>query len=76
MSNRPRHFKIPEMYHWQKIYIVDNNTRALQLKNHSKIVTHNFIEDCFNEKKRFPWRRYALDIKDKSEPESVLWQYL
>lgn len=32
MSNRPRHFKIPEMYHWQKIYIVDNNTRALDKK--------------------------------------------
>lgn len=30
-----------------------NTPKHQQLKNHSKIVTHNFIEDCFNEKKRY-----------------------
>lgn len=30
-----------------------NTPKHQQLKNYSKIVTHNFIEDCFNEKKRY-----------------------
>ncbi|KZC09504.1 PREDICTED: DNA repair protein XRCC1 [Dufourea novaeangliae] len=47
-----------------------NTPKYQQLKGHSKIVSHTFIEDCFNEKKRFPWRRYALDSKDKAESES------
>ncbi|OAD60324.1 28S ribosomal protein S30, mitochondrial [Eufriesea mexicana] len=32
MSNRPRHYKQPEIYHWQKIYLIDNNTRFLDKK--------------------------------------------
>ncbi|XP_076639865.1 DNA repair protein XRCC1 [Colletes latitarsis] len=47
-----------------------NTPKHQQLKGHSKIVTHAFIEDCFNEKTRFPWRRYALESKDRAEPES------
>lgn len=30
-----------------------NTPKHQQLKNYSKIVSHNFIEDCFNEKKRY-----------------------
>lgn len=47
-----------------------NTPKYQQLKGKCKIVSHDFIEECFNEKKRFPWRRYALDSKDKAEPES------
>ncbi|CAL7943461.1 unnamed protein product [Xylocopa violacea] len=47
-----------------------NTPKYQQLKGHSKIVSHTFIEDCYNEKTRFPWRRYALDNKDKNKPES------
>lgn len=70
-----------------------NTPKYQQFKNHTKIVSHVFIEECFNKKiryhhifimisfkykenfkyfvlYRFPWRRYALDQKDKSQPES------
>ncbi|XP_003699726.2 DNA repair protein XRCC1 [Megachile rotundata] len=47
-----------------------NTPKYQQMKGHTKIVSHTFIEDCFNEKTRFPWRRYALDNKEKNEPES------
>lgn len=47
-----------------------NTPKYQQLKGHSKIVSHTFIENCFNEKTRFPWRRYALDKEDATQPES------
>ncbi|XP_076247633.1 DNA repair protein XRCC1 [Calliopsis andreniformis] len=47
-----------------------NTPKYQQLKGHCKIVSHTFIEDCFTEKIRFPWRRYALDSKDRAESES------
>ncbi|KOC65518.1 DNA repair protein XRCC1 [Habropoda laboriosa] len=47
-----------------------NTPKYQQLKGHSKIVSHTFIEDCFNEKTRFPWRRYALDNTDRTGNES------
>ncbi|XP_020290864.1 DNA repair protein XRCC1 [Pseudomyrmex gracilis] len=47
-----------------------NTPKYQQLKNHTKIVSHNFIEECFDKKTRFPWRRYALDQRDRSQPES------
>ncbi|EFN76656.1 DNA-repair protein XRCC1 [Harpegnathos saltator] len=47
-----------------------NTPKYQQFKNHTKIVSHTFIEECFDKKKRFPWRRYALNQKDKSQPES------
>nr|XP_050866882.1 uncharacterized protein LOC127071543 isoform X2 [Vespula vulgaris] len=47
-----------------------NTPKYLQLRNYSKIVSHMFIEDCYNKRKRFPWRRYALDNKEKKKPES------
>ncbi|XP_053980214.1 DNA repair protein XRCC1 [Hylaeus volcanicus] len=47
-----------------------NTPKHKQLKGHTKIVSHTFIEDCFNEKKRLPWRRYALESEDGAEPES------
>ncbi|XP_033339322.2 DNA repair protein XRCC1 [Megalopta genalis] len=47
-----------------------NTPKHQQLKGHTKIVSHAFIEDCFDEKTRFPWRRYALDNKEKDESGS------
>ncbi|XP_076752905.1 DNA repair protein XRCC1 [Xylocopa sonorina] len=47
-----------------------NTPKYQQLKGHSKIVTHSFIDDCYDEKTRFPWRRYALDNNEKTKPES------
>ncbi|KAK2583276.1 hypothetical protein KPH14_009284 [Odynerus spinipes] len=47
-----------------------NTPKYQQLKNHCKIVSHKFIEDCHDKKTRFPWRRYALDNKDKNQSES------
>ncbi|XP_003703244.1 mitochondrial ribosomal protein S30 [Megachile rotundata] len=32
MSNRPRHYQIPEIHAWQKIYLIDNKTRPLDKK--------------------------------------------
>lgn len=73
-----------------------NTPKYQQFKNHTKIISHTFIEECFDKKTRyiifvslyiihsvyqiikkikfplcrFPWRRYALDQKDKSQVES------
>lgn len=30
MANRPRHRQLYEVYHWEKIYKIDNNTRPLE----------------------------------------------
>lgn len=35
-----------------------------------KIVKRNWVTECFAQKKRFPWRRYALDPKETSQPDS------
>lgn len=34
------------------------------------IVTAKWIESCYKERKRFPWRRFALDKAQKDESES------
>ncbi|KAK2580906.1 hypothetical protein KPH14_005975 [Odynerus spinipes] len=34
VTNRPRHRRMPEIYHWQKIYVLDNKTRPLDKKRH------------------------------------------
>ena len=33
-------------------------------------MTKKWIEACFSEQKRIPWRRYALDRSDRDKPES------
>lgn len=32
-------------------------------------MTRKWLDDCYNERKKLPWRRYALDKADKG-PES------
>ncbi|XP_017050940.1 39S ribosomal protein S30, mitochondrial [Drosophila ficusphila] len=51
-SNRPRHLELPEIYLWEKLYKIDNNTRAMEAKR-------RFFELDIN-----PWRR-TLDKHDK-----------
>lgn len=41
-----------------------------QVKGKGKIVTKKWIEACFSEQKKLPWRRFALDSSEKDEPES------
>lgn len=40
------------------------------MKGKGKIVSKKWIESCFTEQKRLPWRRFALDSEEQSEPES------
>ncbi|XP_057328573.1 DNA repair protein XRCC1 [Microplitis mediator] len=47
-----------------------NTPKHQQLKGHAKIVSHIFIEECFDHKKRYPWRRYALSGSERKADES------
>lgn len=47
-----------------------NTPKYQQVRGKGKIVTKKWIEACFNERKRIPWRRFALDTADQDEPES------
>ncbi|XP_063976884.1 DNA repair protein XRCC1-like isoform X2 [Diachasmimorpha longicaudata] len=47
-----------------------NTPKSQQLKGHAKILSHLFIEEAFDNKKRFPWRRYAIDRSEQTQPES------
>ncbi|KAH8287095.1 hypothetical protein KR054_002488 [Drosophila jambulina] len=51
-SNRPRHLELPETYMWEKLYKIDNKTRAMEARR-------RFFELDVN-----PWRR-TLDQHDK-----------
>ncbi|KAH0553909.1 DNA repair protein XRCC1-like [Cotesia glomerata] len=47
-----------------------NTPKYQQLRGHAKIVSKDFIEECFDHKKRYPWRRYALSSSDRRAAES------
>lgn len=47
-----------------------NTPKYNQVKGTGKIVTRRWIEKCYTLKKYLPWRRYALDSKELSQPES------
>lgn len=40
------------------------------MKGKGKIVTKNWVNECYSRRKRIPWRRYALDKSDKNGNES------
>lgn len=40
------------------------------MKGKGKIVTRKWIEECHSERKRLPWRRFALDKNEKKQTES------
>ncbi|XP_066245801.1 DNA repair protein XRCC1 [Euwallacea similis] len=46
-----------------------NTPKFNQVKGKGKIVKMEWLEDCYNKRKKLPWRRYALD-KDDRGPES------
>ncbi|XP_015524680.2 DNA repair protein XRCC1 [Neodiprion lecontei] len=47
-----------------------NTPKYNQLKGSVKIIDQQWVEDCYDKKTRFPWRRYALDKEEKDLPES------
>ncbi|CAH0386803.1 unnamed protein product [Bemisia tabaci] len=47
-----------------------NTPKFQQVQGKGKIVKKEWIEECYAQKRRFPWRRFALDRKDKKKPES------
>ncbi|XP_057365407.1 DNA repair protein XRCC1-like isoform X2 [Daphnia carinata] len=44
-----------------------NTPKFLEVKGKGKIVTKNWVEDCYAKRKRLPWRRYCLDKNDRGE---------
>ncbi|KAH1018965.1 hypothetical protein HUJ05_006635 [Dendroctonus ponderosae] len=46
-----------------------NTPKFNQVRGIGKIVKKKWLDDCYNERKKLPWRRYALDKADKG-PES------
>lgn len=53
-----------------------NTPKFNQVKGKGKIVTKKWVLDCSSNRKRLPWRRYALDPDDKKQPESEdeIWE--
>nr|CAD7433913.1 unnamed protein product [Timema monikensis] len=46
-----------------------NTPKFQQVRGRGHIVTKEWIEHCYSKRRRLPWRRYALDQRDKG-PES------
>ncbi|CAH1966686.1 unnamed protein product [Acanthoscelides obtectus] len=44
-----------------------NTPKFNQVKGKGKIVKRNWIEECHSQRKRLPWRRFALDKNDKGD---------
>lgn len=42
-----------------------NTPKFHQVKGKGKIVKKEWLNDCYNERKKLPWRKYALDENDK-----------
>ncbi|XP_060530345.1 DNA repair protein XRCC1 [Cylas formicarius] len=52
-----------------------NTPKFNQVKGKGKIVKRSWLEDSYNERKRLPWRRYALDKADAgAESEEEIWE--
>lgn len=47
-----------------------NTPKFKEVQGKGKIVTKHWINDCYQERKRLPWRRFALDTNDQGKPES------
>uniref|UniRef100_A0A0A9XHU0 DNA repair protein XRCC1 n=2 Tax=Lygus hesperus TaxID=30085 RepID=A0A0A9XHU0_LYGHE len=47
-----------------------NTPKFNQVRGSGKIVKKDWIEKCYEARKRFPWRRFALDPSDQTQPES------
>ncbi|KAL1506397.1 hypothetical protein ABEB36_005768 [Hypothenemus hampei] len=42
-----------------------NTPKFNQVKGKGKIVTRKWLDDCYSQRKKLPWRRHALDKSDK-----------
>ncbi|CAB0003672.1 unnamed protein product [Nesidiocoris tenuis] len=53
-----------------------NTPKFNQVGGRGKIVKKDWIESCYESRKRFPWRRYALDPSDQgqNESEEEIWE--
>ncbi|XP_046463298.1 DNA repair protein XRCC1-like [Daphnia pulex] len=52
-----------------------NTPKFIEVKGKGKIVTKNWVQDCFDKRKRLPWRRYCLDKNDRGEEsEEEIWE--
>ncbi|KAF5284991.1 hypothetical protein FQR65_LT02302 [Abscondita terminalis] len=47
-----------------------NTPKFNQVKGKGKIVNRLWIQDCYDGRKKLPWRRYALDAKELGKEES------
>lgn len=47
-----------------------NTPKFLQVQGQGKIVTKDWLKDSHSQRKRLPWRRFALDRKDQGKSES------
>lgn len=47
-----------------------NTPKCNQVKGKGKIVGKDWVEKCYSDKKRYPWRRFALDKNDRRQSES------
>lgn len=47
-----------------------NTPKFNQVKGKGKIVRKEWLEKCHADRKRYPWRRFALDKKCMDAPES------
>uniref|UniRef100_A0A0K8U2M4 DNA repair protein XRCC1 n=1 Tax=Bactrocera latifrons TaxID=174628 RepID=A0A0K8U2M4_BACLA len=47
-----------------------NTPKYNQVRGKGRIVTRDWIEDCYKQKKCLHWRRYALDSSDLNQPHS------
>ncbi|XP_039284442.1 DNA repair protein XRCC1 isoform X3 [Nilaparvata lugens] len=47
-----------------------NTPKFNKVKGHGKIVTRDWIEQCHSKRRRLPWRKFALDNRDRQQPIS------
>lgn len=48
----------------------ENTPKFNQVKGEGKIIKKDWIEKCHEDRRRYPWRRYALDEDDRKQNES------
>ncbi|XP_046664912.1 DNA repair protein XRCC1 [Homalodisca vitripennis] len=52
-----------------------NTPKFNQVRGRGKIVKKEWIEDCYNRRRRLPWRRFALDRNDVgTSSEEEIWE--
>ncbi|XP_018579440.1 DNA repair protein XRCC1 [Anoplophora glabripennis] len=47
-----------------------NTPKFHQVRGKGKIIKRQWLEDCYSQRKRLPWRKYALDKNDADKEES------